>query len=362
MNFYQINFEEIIVKIKILWAAILIFAAVIGVTAQSTAKIFRGFVNGIPVQINLTRKGSELSGNYFYSRVGKEIQLAGKINQDGSFNLTETDADGKKTGEFSGKWTEEAEDNGASLEGEWRKPGDKEPGSFVASEQIIEFSGGAKFVSKQFAEKNKTKRFDIDVEYPQLEGANSPSVGNFNQLVKMRAMAGVAGFRKDMLAMSAADLKILPSGTNNYLDIGYGIEWANDDQISVLFTNSDFTGGVHPNYNFTVLNYDLKNSREITFAEIFKPKAKYLKFISDYSIDVLKKRFKENGDDETIKSGAAAKAENFKSWNLVKKGLMITFDPYQVASYAEGSQTVIIPYSKLSQILQPKYVSRDFKK
>ena len=40
----------------------------------------------------------------------------------------------------------------------------------------------------------------------------------------------------------------------------------------------------------------------------------------------------------------AQKSENFKSWNITKKGLIFTFDPYQVASYAAGRFEVIIPF------------------
>ena len=48
--------------------------------------------------------------------------------------------------------------------------------------------------------------------------------------------------------------------------------------------------------------------------------------------------------------GATAKAENYQSWNITKKGLMFTFDPYQVGPYAAGSHTVIVPYAQLKEI------------
>ena len=57
-------------------------------------------------------------------------------------------------------------------------------------------------------------------------------------------------------------------------------------------------------------------------------------------------------DDEWITKGAGADKDNFSNWNLTKKGLLITFEPYQVAAYAAGSQTVIIPYDKLKSVLK----------
>ncbi len=61
-------------------------------------------------------------------------------------------------------------------------------------------------------------------------------------------------------------------------------------------------------------------------------------------------------DDEWIKTGAGAKAENYASWNITKKGLMFTFDPYQVAAYAAGSFTVIVPFSRLKSVLSQNNV------
>ncbi|HVE56804.1 MAG TPA: DUF3298 and DUF4163 domain-containing protein [Pyrinomonadaceae bacterium] len=342
------------VKNKFILSAILMFAATICASAQAKAKIFRGYLNGTAIEMSLVRDGGKLSGSYLYTRIGKGIKLAGTIDAEGTFKLRETDAAGKTTGEFWGKWTEEPNSNGISLEGEWRKPNSKSTLGFFAGEQIVEFSSEAKFTAKSFAEKNNPKHFEINIEYPELSGAN-PAAAKFNQLIKTEAMSGVNDFRKEMLAMTAEDIKFLPKGTNNYLNVAYGIEWATDDIISVKFTNSVFSGGAHPNYDFSTVNFDLKNGTEIKLADLFEPNTNYLKVLSDYSIADLKTRLTDMVYDEWIRTGAGAKSENYESWNLTKKGLMITFAPYQVASYADGEQTVIIPYNKLNEILRKDF-------
>ncbi len=335
--------------------AIFMIVAAISVSAQSAARTFRGNIADSRVEINLTRDGGNLSGSYFYTRVGKPLKLQGTIDADGNFKLTELDATGKKTGEFSGKWLEEANENGVSLEGEWRKPGSKSADdslSFYASEQMIDVSGAAKITSKNFAEKNKPKRFDITVEYPEITGVDAAATVRFNQLSKQMAMSFIADFRKDMMARTAADLKNLPAEMNNYLEANYSVQWANDRLISVRFTDSVFEGGAHPNYSTRTLNFDLKSGKEIKLADLFQPKSAYLKAISDYSIADLKKQVSEMSDDDWIAKGAGASEENYSSWNLTKKGLMINFDPYQVAAYAVGAPTVIIPYDKLQTVLR----------
>lgn len=317
--------------------------------AQAKTTVFRGYVSGIPVQISLVREGEKLSGTYFYTRIGTKLNLNGTIDTEGNFKLKETDAAGKTTGEFSGKWKEEANINGAQLEGEWRKTSGSDSLGFVANEQVIEWKNG-NFSTKSFAEKNKLKKFEISVDYPVISGINTASAIKFNELSKLRSMSSVAEFKKAMMAQTAADLKNFPSGMSNTLDVGYNVEWATDDFVSISFMTSEFTGGAHGNYYTDALNFDLKTGKEIKLADLFEPKSAYLKKISDYSIADLKTRLGEMSDDEWITNGAGNNAENYDNWFLTKKGLMITFDPYQVAAYAAGMQTVIIPYSELSEI------------
>jgi hypothetical protein len=181
----------------------------------------------------------------------------------------------------------------------------------------------------------------------------------FNQLVKTRVTNEIAAFKKQMMTMTAEDLKMLPAGTNNYIDIGYDIEHADDDFISVSFIRNEFTGGAHPNYNFLTVNYDLKNNRESRLDELFKPGTKYLGTISAYATkDLQSRKYPETGENlglaqDVFADGAMPNPENYARWNITKKGLLLTFDPYQVGPYAAGAQYVIVPYSALKTIARP---------
>ena len=54
-----------------------------------------------------------------------------------------------------------------------------------------------------------------------------------------------------------------------------------------------------------------------------------------------------------IQEGAGPDAQNFRSWTISRKGLSMTFDAYQVGSYAAGPQNVLIPYSVLKDLINP---------
>lgn len=320
---------------------------------------FKGSIDQSRFEMTLRRDGDELKGSYFYVKSGSAnaLSLRGKIDASGNFTLQEFDSSGKQTGEFKGAWKDDPNQSGASLEGEWKKPNAKEGQSFWASEQMVSFTNGTRVINRQLNESLKAKRLDLTAEYPELTGG--ANVSGFNQIVKSRVTKELADFKKQMMSLSAADLKMLPQGMNNYIDISYNIEYADNDLISVSFLESNFTGGVHPNYNYFTITYDLRNGKELKLSELFQPGAKYLQAISAYAVKDLQSRKAPDSDEnmglaqDMFAEGATAKAENYQSWNITKKGLMFTFDPYQVGPYADGSQTVIVPYDKLRDIAKP---------
>jgi hypothetical protein len=115
-------------------------------------------------------------------------------------------------------------------------------------------------------------------------------------------------------------------------------------------------GAAHGNISTTVLNYDVRNGKKLALADLFNAKANYLSAISSYCIKELQDRQKRDKDSmldaDMMKSGASARADNYKAWAITKKGLWITFDPYQVAAFAAGPQYVLVPYSALKDLIK----------
>jgi hypothetical protein len=143
------------------------------------------------------------------------------------------------------------------------------------------------------------------------------------------------------------------------LSIGYSIALARDDLISVVFDVGSYSAGAaHPNSYSEVVNFDLRNGKQLKLADLFQPGSKHLQSIATYCIADLKKQGKKQGeesmlDDDWIQRGAGPDAENYGSWTIGKKGLGIIFDSYQVAAYAAGPQHVLVPYSALKDLIKP---------
>jgi len=331
-----------------------------GETSAPQPKYFKGSIgSSLDLQMKLVRTGDQLAGSYFYQKVGTRIDLRGNVDKDGNLTLEEFDKSGKQTGVFKGIWQIDATDGLVTLAGNWSKPpsekGSDKKTAFSLHEEPIAFTGDVEMTTKQIKESNKTLMYEISANYPQLSGGNNPNFPKFNQVAQSLITKKVAGFKKDM-APAEGEVPRPEGSMGSTLTIGYMVVLAQDDLVSIRFdVGSYYQGAAHPNSYSDVLNYDLKNGKQLKLADLFKPGSKYLQAIATYSIADLKKQGKEKGlTDEEIERGAAADAKNYQSWNITKRGLAISFDSYQVGPYAAGPQSVTVPYSALKDLISPE--------
>ena len=85
------------------------------------------------------------------------------------------------------------------------------------------------------------------------------------------------------------------------LDVSYTVALAQDDLVSVKFdVSSYYQGAAHPNSYSDVLNYDLKNGKQLKLSDLFKPGAKFLQTIAD----LLHRRSEEAGPGERLAGGS----------------------------------------------------------
>lgn len=325
---------------------------------------FRGTIaSDLRIEMALVRDGNLLTGTYFYPKVGKNIALTGTVDKDGNVELKETDESGKDTGVFKGKWkpaTDSPDPGLNQIEGKWSKPDGSKETAFQVSQQPIEFTAAVRVAPKVIKETNKEKHYTVEAEYPQIEG--DPRFDNFNREARGLITKDVAAFKTAETAETAEESErgsvLADEAQESSLDIGYEIRYATDDLISVEFSEGEYSrGAAHPNSSTQVLNFDVKSGKKLALADLFNAKSNYLSVISAYCIKALKDQSKKDNDsmldDEMVKSGASPRADNYRAWSITKKGLWITFDPYQVAPYAAGPQYVLVPYSVLKDMIKP---------
>ena len=326
------------------------------VTPSDETRLFRGVIGEHRVEMRLARVGERLAGTYAYDKVGTNINLNGTIEEKGNFTLQETDASGKQTGAFKGTWIEQGPV--AGLEGTWTKAGAKEGLSFSLAEQHVNFSPPLKFVVKTIKEEDKQKRYTLAAEYPQIEGSSDANVEKFNSEVSGFVTKEVNEWRGEAGVEPDEEVPGEDQTMGDDLTIRYDSRLATNELVSIEFWVSTYEhGAAHPMTYSKPVNFDLKTGRSLELSDLFRPGADYLDTVAAYSINDLKRQSKEAGEeamlsDDDIEEGASAKADNYRSWNLTPKGLMITFDAYQVGPYAAGPQFAVVPYAALKEIIR----------
>lgn len=209
--------------------------------------------------------------------------------------------------------------------------------------------GALRFAPRRINERNRRFQYTIKASYPQIIGARNANAVEFNRVVRDLIVRESSDFKKDF---EPPDPSIPKEIRESSFDASYVVNHSSPDLVSISFSISTYNAGAaHPNHYTVALNYDLNAGRVLNLSDLFKPRSGYMRTISDYAIKELKKKLGPESDGEWIARGAAPDSENYKSWNITRRGLSVTFDPYQVASYAEGQHFVIIPYAALSNVI-----------
>lgn len=120
------------------------------------------------------------------------------------------------------------------------------------------------------------------------------------------------------------------------------------DIVSITFNIYSYSGGAHGNLFIRCLNYDLETGKSIELEQLFSSQEKALDLMSAYCESKLREDLGNEVDEDMLRSGTMAEANNFLNLSLEKDGLTVEFQPYQVGPWSIGPQSVQIPLSELS--------------
>ncbi len=200
--------------------------------------------------------------------------------------------------------------------------------------------------SVPWVEQGQPFGYRITAQVPVLIGSQDPRVTAFNE-----EMSAIVNKAADDFKQSLGNLPATPDSTASTFDLRYNLLSPPGNILSLKFDiQTYFTGAAHPGTTSRTVTFDLEQGRDILLGDLFVPDADFLTPIAKYCIDQLNTR---DIGFQGFELGATADSGNYRSWNVTPDGLMITFDEYQVAPYAAGPQTVVIPYEELAQLIRP---------
>lgn len=197
-------------------------------------------------------------------------------------------------------------------------------------------------------ESSQSPPYEISIRTPVLKGSDDRRVKNFNQSVSSLINEQVNEFKQQ--AAPPAGLPPTAENSKSTLSTDYTLKSPPGQIISLLITSDIYyAGGAHPGRAFKTINYSLPNGRTLRLSDLFTSGSDYLNALASFCSQELKQR-----NVLFFPEGAAPTEDNYKVWNLTSSGLEITFPEYQVAPYAAGPQTVLVPYTYLQKQLDPK--------
>jgi len=225
-------------------------------------------------------------------------------------------------------------------------PAPTETPTITPTETPVPLSQQVSLQSAHFEESGQSPNYTISADTPVLEGSNDPRVQTFNALAEEITQDAVNEFEASLKYAPAT-----PITSGSSLDVKYELLSPPGDPYSLKFNMAGyFDGAAHPYHYSKTLNYELEAGEELRLADLFLPDSNPLQVIADYCKAELSTR---DIAFDAFSTGADPTEENYRNWNITRDGLLITFDEYQVAPYAAGPQTVLIPYSQLSAIIKP---------
>ncbi len=136
-----------------------------------------------------------------------------------------------------------------------------------------------------------------------------------------------------------------------------------DVNLAVLTSNSYiYTGGAHGLESVLYFNLDLKSEKELALTDLLN--GNYKNKLTAVAESIFRKNEglteDEPLDNYFFENKIFKLNENFA---ITKKGLFFTYNPYEIKSYAEGRTNLLIPYSRIKDLIKPnsfisKYVNK----
>lgn len=213
---------------------------------------------------------------------------------------------------------------------------------------------------KSIKDSSAVLRYSVNADYPQVDFGPEALMGvrGIASDINNSLDTTVSGLIKNFKAAVSDISPEAPKENESLLDIT-GKGWvSNSSLLSVEMTVFSYVAGMaHPNTAVTGFNYDINGSGPFSISDLFIKSSDYLNFLSAFSIRQLTDHAEKEGYDnirDMILEGASAGVKNFDNWIVENDSLTIIFKPYQVAPYVMGIQSVSIPLSEMTAMIDPK--------
>lgn len=129
------------------------------------------------------------------------------------------------------------------------------------------------------------------------------------------------------------------------------VEFESDQIINIKIDHYTFTGGAHGYQGFRSLLFHAKTGKTIFTDEIFINENEFKAFAEKE----FRKKYKVPTKSNINATGLMFENDKFQLPQNIfytNEGLLLYYNSYEAASYADGSKEILFPYEKVSQYLK----------
>gem|GEM_PF-6123262 len=217
------------------------------------------------------------------------------------------------------------------------------------------------------------QQFEMSIRYPLIEDSNRTELTRFNSLINTfvkneinemheiaesvtppsnRTMSSNVDFWVTSLS-SIPNTGYLASGDLDEAKVVDQTEWdqvmldAGHKILGVMFQNGHIFTGVSVGLDTETINYDLTTGKQLSLSDLFVSGSNYSGQIAEYCTRSLA----EHLEDTAV---TMPNFDTFEDWAVAPQGLLFVFDKGTITLPLYGPQYVIVPYSKLTNAINPE--------
>lgn len=231
---------------------------------------------------------------------------------------------------------------------------------FLAAITTGAFAQTMNIAYKTIADKNPDLNLTYNATYPQVDFGPDALMGvrgiaqDINNILDTMVSGMISRFSGEVSQMPDKTV----TGNGSTLGITSDASVVNGTLLTSQLTEfTSIAGAAHPMTIIHSFNYSTTFGGPLNISDLFLSNSDYLNYISGVCIKQLTDYAQKEGYtniNDMITSGASPDLKNFNTWNIKDDNLVITFNPYQVAPYVFGTQTVSIPLSEMTSMINPK--------
>ncbi|RYD79732.1 MAG: DUF3298 domain-containing protein [Sphingobacteriales bacterium] len=339
-------------------------------------KRLEGTIAGKPVVMHLQKVNGEYDGTYYYDGSWLNLITDTLIGKDSLVFLENSlhdyyfDREAKQP-HLNLKWT------GNGFRGNWLSSDRVKTYPIILEEKYpqgsYEFGTGIYQDSvKAFAKDAKSPVAEISFEY--LKAKATDDTGNWlnNQLkrisgIKTGETDREIGFKKIADAYFSDYKKGIADQQKSGPDRGFlaWMNYTNNTQQSIVYNDNGFviidfladayTGGAHGNYSSSMYCLDVQNKKQMILSDVAKIDSNTIQSLLEKN---LRKQYNIKPQDKISSVLFDDFLKPNKNFYFNKNGLAFMYNPYEVASYAQGQIVVFIPFTELKPYLTPDFAKR----